>query len=139
LHKILSCVIVPDERKAFGWKKGKYNGERHQEISEAIRDKMSIKYAYPIALFFWTISHELIATMKDYGSSQLVKAQEILKEVEKDLWYVTLDNLSNGCPEKWEYYYDMKLIEFLNLLLYYKDKEEYYEKLRQLNDFKARR
>jgi hypothetical protein len=54
-------------------------------------------------------------------------------------WYVTLDNLSNGCPEKWEYYYDMKLIEFLNLLLYYKDKEEYYEKLRQLNDFKARR
>ena len=85
LHKILSCVIVPDERKAFGWKKGKYNGERHQEISEAIRDKMSIKYAYPIALFFWTISHELIATMKDYGNNQLAKAQEILKEVEKDL------------------------------------------------------
>ena len=52
---------------------------------------------------------------------------------------MTLDNLSNGCPEKWEYYYNMKLIEFLNLLLYYRDKEDYYEKLRQLNDFKLKR
>ena len=25
MHKILSCVIIPDERKAFGWKRGKYN------------------------------------------------------------------------------------------------------------------
>ena len=53
-------------------------------------------------------------------------------------WFVTLDNLSNGCPEKWEFYYDMKLIEFLNILLYYKNKEEYYEKLRQLNEFKMK-
>lgn len=85
MHKILSCVIIPDEKKAFGWKKGKYNGERHKEISETIRDKMSVKYAYPIAVFFWNLSQELIKITHDYGKSQLEKAQAILKEVEEDL------------------------------------------------------
>lgn len=85
MHKILSCIVIPDERKAFGWKKGKYNGEKHKEVSEIIRDKMSIKYAYPCALFFWNLSRELTPIMNDYGKSQLKKAEEILKQVEKDL------------------------------------------------------
>ena len=85
LHKILSCIIIPDEKKAFGWKKGKYNGEKHKEISEAIRDKMSVKYAYPIAVFFWNLSQELMPIINDYGNSQLKKAEELLKQVEKDL------------------------------------------------------
>ena len=85
LHKILSCIVIPDEKKAFGWKKGKYNGERHKEISEAIRDKMSVKYAYPIAVFFWNLSQKLMPIINDYGSSQLKKAEELLKQVEKDL------------------------------------------------------
>jgi len=85
LHKILSCIVIPDEKKAFGWKKGKYNGEKHKEISEAIRDKMSVKYAYPIAVFFWNLSQKLMPIINDYGSSQLKKAEELLKQVEKDL------------------------------------------------------
>jgi len=85
LHKILSCIVIPDEKKAFGWKKGKYNGEKHKEISEAIRDKMSVKYAYPIAVFFWNLSQKLMPIISDYGSSQLKKAEELLKQVEKDL------------------------------------------------------
>jgi len=52
---------------------------------------------------------------------------------------VTLDNMSNSRPETWQFYYEMKLLEFLNLLLYYKDKEEHIEKIRQLNEMKARR
>jgi hypothetical protein len=81
----LSCIIIPDEKKAFGWQKGKYNGERHKEISEAIRDKMSVKYAYPIAVFFWNLSQKLMPIISDYGSNQLKKAEELLKQVEKDL------------------------------------------------------
>ncbi len=85
LHKILSCIVIPDEKKAFGWKKGKYNGEKHKEISETIRDKMSVKYAYPIAVFFWNLSQKLMPIISDYGSNQLKKVEEILKQVEKDL------------------------------------------------------
>ena len=85
LHKILSCVIIPDEKKAFGWKKGKYDGERHQEISQLIKEKMSIKYAYPIAVFFWNLSEELTPIIHDYGKHQLEKVQGIIKELQKDL------------------------------------------------------
>ncbi len=38
-------------------------------------------------------------------------------------WYVTLDRLSNSRPDKWKYYYDMGVIEFLNLVAFYKDKD----------------
>ncbi len=85
LHKILTCIIIRDEKKAFGWKKGKYNGELFAEVSEAIRTKMSIRYAYPIALFFWNLWAELIKSMTDYGNNQLTKAEAILGEVAKDL------------------------------------------------------
>jgi len=54
-------------------------------------------------------------------------------------WHVTLDNLSNGRPEMWQHYYDMGIIEFLNLLLYYKDKEEYHAKIRALNNLRSGR
>ncbi len=37
---------------------------------------------------------------------------------------MTLDNLSNGDPTKWDYYYKLKVIAFLNLLAYYKEKQE---------------
>jgi len=36
---------------------------------------------------------------------------------------VTLDSLSNSRPDKWKYYYDMGVIEFLNLVAFYKDKD----------------
>jgi hypothetical protein len=36
---------------------------------------------------------------------------------------VTLDNVSNNSPEKWAYFEDMKIIAFMNLMLYYKDKQ----------------
>ena len=85
LHKILTCIIIRDDKKAFGWKKGTYNGEIFAEVSEAIKTNMSIKYAYPIALFFWSLWEELTSNMKDYGSSQLTKAEAILQEVAKDL------------------------------------------------------
>ena len=38
-------------------------------------------------------------------------------------WLVALDNLSQSRPETWPYYYEMGVIEFLNLLSYYKAKQ----------------
>jgi len=51
---------------------------------------------------------------------------------------VTLDNLSDSRPEMWAHYYNMKIIEFLNLLLYYKDKQDYLAKMQQMNNMKNR-
>ena len=37
---------------------------------------------------------------------------------------MTLDNLSNSDPLKWDKYYKMDVIQFLNLLAFYKHKQE---------------
>ena len=42
-------------------------------------------------------------------------------------WWITLDNLSNGCFEKWEYYETMNVIQFLNTCAYVKDKQKMLE------------
>jgi len=39
----------------------------------------------------------------------------------------------------WDYYLKMKAPEFLDTLLYYKQKEEYYAKLRTLNGMRSGR
>ena len=40
-------------------------------------------------------------------------------------WHFTLDNLSNCQPEKWDYFLNLPVIEFLNLVSYYKSKQAY--------------
>jgi len=37
-------------------------------------------------------------------------------------WLYTVDNLTNGRPELWEFYFEMNIIEFLNRLAYQKAK-----------------
>ena len=38
-------------------------------------------------------------------------------------WYNVLDNLSNNDRTKWDFFLDMPIREFLNTLMYYKDKQ----------------
>jgi hypothetical protein len=40
-------------------------------------------------------------------------------------WIVTLNNLSNNDRSKWDYYGEMNVIEFLNTVVFYKEKSEY--------------
>lgn len=46
-------------------------------------------------------------------------------------WYIVLDGLSNSDRTKWDYFLNMKVIEFLNTLAFYKDKQD---QLRQMNN-----
>jgi hypothetical protein len=39
-------------------------------------------------------------------------------------WIVAINNLANNDRSKWSYYEDMNIIEFLNTLVFYKDKSE---------------
>ena len=41
-------------------------------------------------------------------------------------WYVVLDSLSNSDRTKWNYFlHEMNVIEFLNTLAFYKDRQNY--------------
>lgn len=46
-------------------------------------------------------------------------------------WYNVLDSLSNSDRSKWDYFLNMGVIEFLNTLAFYKDKEKHLEELRK--------
>lgn len=41
--------------------------------------------------------------------------------------------MADGDFTKWSYFEDMKLIQFMNILLYQRDKQDYYERIAQIN------
>lgn len=46
---------------------------------------------------------------------------------------MTLDNLSNHDRTKWGFFYDMNIIEFLNSISFYRDKQEWEYQRDKLN------
>lgn len=68
IHKIVASCIRPVKWR-FG-KARKYNGDEHDEISELLLNKMKIKDAYPIMLFFCTLSSKLSDNILSYFLSQ---------------------------------------------------------------------
>lgn len=68
IHKIVASCVRP-----ISWKYGKpdkYNGDEHEEISELLLNKMKVKDAYPIMLFFCTLSSKLSDNILTYFLSQ---------------------------------------------------------------------
>ena len=53
-------------------------------------------------------------------------------------WIVTLDSLSDGRPERWDFFLRMNVIEFLNVLTYYCDKREEEQRIMKLESMKRR-
>ena len=85
LHNLLSCVVIKDERKRWGYKRGEYDGSKIETTRKLIKDKMPISLAFPIAVFFWNLWQESTKNIQDFGSNQLTKAEDLIKEVGKDL------------------------------------------------------
>lgn len=85
LHRLLACLIVKDEKKLFGWKKGSYDDKIFDELSETIKKKCSAAVAYPLSVFFYQVLENLISVMNEFGNQQLDKANKIIEEVAKDL------------------------------------------------------
>jgi len=51
LHEVMAVFLVPKKRTWYGWKKGKYDPERHKEVSEAmLQAPMTI--VQPLSAFF---------------------------------------------------------------------------------------
>jgi hypothetical protein len=68
IHRIVASCVRPISWR-FG-KAGKYNGDEHDEISELLLNKMKIKDAYPIMLFFCTLSSKLSDNILNFFLSQ---------------------------------------------------------------------
>jgi hypothetical protein len=43
---------------------------------------------------------------------------------EKWGWIAVINNMSNNDRSKWDFYFDLNVIEFLNTVVFYKDKSE---------------
>jgi hypothetical protein len=43
---------------------------------------------------------------------------------EKWGWIATINNMSNNDRSKWDFYFDLNVIEFLNTVVFFKDKSE---------------
>jgi hypothetical protein len=68
IHKIVASCIRP-----INWRYGKpskYDGSEHDEISELLLNQMKVKDAYPIMLFFCTLSAKLSDNILTYFLSQ---------------------------------------------------------------------
>ena len=85
LHLILACFITPDERKRFRWVRGKFDETKFEEIADKILNGMSIKKAFPIAVFFCRFMEKLTETMPDFLQLQEQEINEVLSQVRTDL------------------------------------------------------
>jgi hypothetical protein len=89
--------------------------------------------AFSYAGFFFKQLSEIIERYKRlFGQGDNETEQESTKGTKPTFveywgWYYTLDNISGNDRTKWEYFLNMNVIEFLNTLAYYKDKQGYIE------------
>lgn len=88
IHRIVASCIRPIKWR-FG-KAGKYNGDEHDEISELLLKQMKIKDAYPIMLFFCTLSSKLSDNILSYFLS---KSEEMENQLR------TLTQNGDGLPQ----------------------------------------
>jgi hypothetical protein len=76
---------------------------------------------------------KLFAVEESDGSEESEKVTK--KGFEKHWgWIAVIDSLSNGDRTKWNYFTEMGVVEFLNTLAYYKDKQQELENIRWRNN-----
>ena len=82
LHKILTTICRPVERKYLRWHDVDINGEVIRETSENFYKNMPITIAYPIGVFFY--AHFRNST-QDTRISLIQKAAKTMKEAKKEI------------------------------------------------------
>jgi len=87
LHKILTCFILPCDKKGNPLK---YSADTIEELSEFFDTKMTVDIAYPLALFFCNLYPRLIEATQDYTEGKLSRQMKsLLKELESEAKKVT--------------------------------------------------
>lgn len=81
LHEVMAVFLVPKKKTWYGWKKGKYDPERHKEISEAmLQAPMTI--VQPLSAFFLS---SYLRSAKHILESSVKKAEKIKRQAERRL------------------------------------------------------
>jgi hypothetical protein len=92
LHRVIACLIVP---KLSWGKVGKYNANKHEELSEAVREMRFIDIN-SICVFFlklWNVSTKVI---QDYLKKELSKISETNPDLKSRLREMDLQKLLDG-------------------------------------------
>ena len=82
LHKILTTICRPVEKKRFRWQNVKIDGEVIRETADNFLKNMPITIAYPIGVFFYNHLQNLMDDTKTY---LIQKANKTVNEVKKEL------------------------------------------------------
>ena len=77
LHQIMAVFAVPYEKKWWGWKRGKYDSDQHEEIAEEML-QLPISIAQPLSSFFF-------ANWKRSVEHMLESSEKQTREIEKEL------------------------------------------------------
>ena len=81
LHEVMAVFLVPKKKTWYGWKKGKYDPEKHKEISEAmLQAPMTI--VQPLSAFFLS---SYLKSAKHILESSVKKAEKIKRQAERRL------------------------------------------------------
>ena len=81
LHEVMAVFLVPKKKTWYGWKKGKYDPERHKEISEAmLQAPMTI--VQPLSAFFLS---SYLMSAKHILESSVKKAEKVKRQAERRL------------------------------------------------------
>ena len=138
LHQIMAVFAVPYERKWWGWKRGKYDSDQHEEIAEEML-QLPISIAQPLSTFFfenWKRSVERMLESSERADERDREGadQRVETYTSKYGWIATINSLSNNDATKWDYFFDLQLREFLNLISFQKAKQAHdYQVMKQQN------
>ena len=82
LHKILTVICRPVYKTMFGFKTMDVDGEKIRETADNFYKNMPITIAYPIGVFFYQRSPNLMEAIK---TSLMAEANKKIEEVKADL------------------------------------------------------
>jgi hypothetical protein len=91
----MATLYLPAKKTWYGkLVVSKYNGKAHKERADEFYRYMPISVAYPAALFFYQVTNGLTTNIETYFINKAV-----------------------------DFFTELNVVEFLNMLAYYKDKE----------------
>lgn len=81
LHEIMAIFAIQDERFWYGWRKGKYDSKKHEEVAQAMLD-CPVTIVQPLAAFFllsWKrfAEHSLASSVKEVKKAERTLIKEL--------------------------------------------------------------
>lgn len=72
LHRIIACLLTPIKKYGPYVVRGRYNGEKHESVAEAVLG-MNFLQANAVSVFFLNLWNNTIVAMEDYLVEEVMK------------------------------------------------------------------